>query len=732
MVKKGSLRWKILWAMIILVIGMLVAAGVIFYLTMKNVSGTLAASNQNLSDTIGEKSSAYLTEQSQNRMLELAREKAEIADELFSDFERGVLVVASVAGQIYDNPDLYSSRYVPLPDAEKDGELSVQVLYSAQTDPDDPEIIAELGLIGNIQDVLLAVNDSQENMASIYMATESGFMVQADYISAKKFDESGNLLPLEAKERPWYTGAVSTGEPFFTPVTKDAHTPRLGIMCGVPVYSEGRLIGVAGAGMYLDDMENLVESVDLGDSGHACIINENGQVLFSTFDEGIFAAVADAADLRLSDDSEVAGMVELAAEGSEGVSQITVDGELNYAAYSPMNTVGWSMVVFLSQAAIDSPINQLLSNTDMMTDQTFTEAKSHISSATYWLLGLLCLAVIIALIVSVILSSHIVKPIRLLTEEVGAMEGDNLDFKWDLDTGDETQMLADSFKSLTQRMKNYISDIETITAERERISTELSLATRIQAAMLPNIFPPFPNRSDFDIYALMDPAREVGGDFYDFFLIDDDHLCMVMADVSGKGVPAALFMMVSKIILQSCAMLGKSPSEILEKTNDAICDNNEEEMFVTVWVGILELSTGRLIAANAGHEYPAICKPHGKFEILKDKHGFVIGGITGGKYKEYEMMLEPGSKMFLYTDGVPEAMSKGPHGEMFGIERMLQSLNKDPGAAPAKILQYVRSDIEEFTKDAEQFDDITMMCMEYKGESKPAEYNGDKDGGTKQ
>ena len=698
-----------------LVIGMLLVAGTIFTLTTKRASETLTAANQNLRETAGEKSSAYLTELSQRRMLELAGEKAGVADELFTEFERGVRIVALNAEQIYNNPELYSARTVPLPDADKDGELTIQVLYSANTDPDDPEIMEELSLIGNVQDVLMAVNASQDNIASIYVATESGFMVQADYIPAKKYDETGNLMPLEAKERPWYQGAAETGEPFFTPVTKDAHTPRLGIMCGVPVFSGGRLMGVAGAGMYLDDMEDLVQSVNLGESGNACIINRRGQVLFSTFPEGTLAAVADAEDLRLSEDAALAEMARSAVSGETGITMLTLDGVQNYAAYSPMKTVGWSMVVFLSQEEVDSPTNELLDSIDSMTEKSLQDATGYIKHAQYMLMMLLGLSVLIALTVSVALSDQIVKPIRLLTDKVGSMEGDNLDFHWNLDTGDETQTLANSFESLTLRMKEYIRENETITAERERISTELSLATRIQTSMLPSVFPPFPDRSEFDLYALMDPAREVGGDFYDFFLIDDDHLCLVIADVSGKGVPAALFMMISKIILQSCAMLGQTPGEILTRTNDAICSNNNEEMFVTAWVGILELSTGKLTAANAGHEYPAVRKPDGRFEILKDKHGFVIGGMGDQVYKEYELQIAPGSKLFLYTDGVPEAVGGDDASEMFGLDRMLDALNKNPEGSAKQILTQVRRDLEDFVKDAEQFDDLTMLCLEYRG-----------------
>lgn len=255
-----------------------------------------------------------------------------------------------------------------------------------------------------------------------------------------------------------------------------------------------------------------------------------------------------------------------------------------------------------------------------------------------------------------------------------------------------------------------------------RIESELGLATRIQADMLPNTFPAFPDRPEFDIYASMDPAKEVGGDFYDFFLVDKDHLCMVMADVSGKGVPAALFMMASKIILANNAMMGKSPAQILTDTNEAICSNNREEMFVTVWLGILELSTGKLTAASAGHEYPILKNADGSYEIFKDKHGFVIGGMPGARYKEYELTLTPGSRLFLYTDGVPEATDA--EGNMFGIERTVDALNRiAPDATPEETLKEIRKEVDGFVKAAEQFDDLTMLNLEYKGTTGGIEFD---------
>ena len=285
----------------------------------------------------------------------------------------------------------------------------------------------------------------------------------------------------------------------------------------------------------------------------------------------------------------------------------------------------------------------------------------------------------------------------------------------------EIGQLSGDVSDLAREIDDHLDRIRTITAEKERIGTELALATKIQAAMLPHIFPPFPDRSEFDIFASMDPAKEVGGDFYDFFLIDDDHLCMVMADVSGKGIPAALFMMASKIILQSCAMLGQSPAEILTKTNEAICSKNPENMFVTVWLGVLELSTGKLTAANAGHEYPIIKQPNGSFELFRDRHGFVLGGMAGARYRAYELQMAPGAKIFVYTDGVAEA--KNASKIMFGTERTIAALNEQPDAAPEQLLKNVRRAVDGFVKDAEQFDDLTMLCLEYKGKGETSHDN---------
>ena len=286
------------------------------------------------------------------------------------------------------------------------------------------------------------------------------------------------------------------------------------------------------------------------------------------------------------------------------------------------------------------------------------------------------------------------------------------DFRVEVDTGDELEDLADSFQYMVAELNEYIRDLSRVTAEKERIGAELDVARHIQASMLPCIFPAFPERHEFDIFASMTPAKEVGGDFYDFFLVDDDHLALVMADVSGKGVPAALFMMISKTLLKSAAQSGLSPKAVLEKVNDQLCENNDAEMFVTVWLGILEISTGKMKCANAGHEYPAVMRKGGDFELFKDKHGFVLAGMEGARYREYELELHAGDRLVVYTDGVPEATNGA--NTLYGTDRMISALNGARDGSCRQMLEALHRDVDSFVDGADQFDDITMLCIEMK------------------
>ena len=284
---------------------------------------------------------------------------------------------------------------------------------------------------------------------------------------------------------------------------------------------------------------------------------------------------------------------------------------------------------------------------------------------------------------------------------------------------DELRELADSFATMYREVGAYIAKLETVTAEKERIGAELDVAAKIQSSMLPCIFPAFPDRNEFDIYATMDPAKEVGGDFYDFFMVDADHLAFVVADVSGKGVPAALFMVIGKTLIKDHTGLHDDLGEVFTEVNNILCASNSEEMFITAFEGVLNLKTGELRYVNAGHEIPFLCRKGGVFEPYKVRAGFVLAGMQGIRYRAGSIQLEPGDKVFQYSDGIPEAINseKAP----YGMKRLESVLAKNSEKAPSELLPLVKADVDAFVGDADQFDDITMLCIEFKGNGRKAE-----------
>ena len=314
------------------------------------------------------------------------------------------------------------------------------------------------------------------------------------------------------------------------------------------------------------------------------------------------------------------------------------------------------------------------------------------------------------------LKKSVVEPINIMTGEANSFVKSKTEISGQLSeikTMDEIEVLANSILTMEKDINSYIEDITAITKEKERIGAELDVAKHIQASMLPSIFPPFPSRNEFDIFASMNPAKEVGGDFYDFFMTDEDHLCLVIADVSGKGVPAALFMVISKTLIKNRASIGESPAQILENVNNQLCEGNEEQMFCTAWVGIYEISTGKMVCSSAGHEFPAIYrKSENSFGLLKDKHCFVLGGMEGMPYTEYELHFDVGDRLFVYTDGIPESINGSQ--EQFGTDRMIDTLNECTDMDIKEALEKMDKAVEKFADGEPQFDDMTMLMFEVK------------------
>jgi serine phosphatase RsbU (regulator of sigma subunit) len=315
----------------------------------------------------------------------------------------------------------------------------------------------------------------------------------------------------------------------------------------------------------------------------------------------------------------------------------------------------------------------------------------------------LLLFAVLYVLVAMLLDTLVIRSLQRVNVSLDRITDGHLDEKVWVRSSSEFSALSDDINEMVTALRGYIDQAE------KRMRDELKLAKSIQDAALPKNFA-MPGEN-IDLYALMTPAKQVGGDFYDFFYCDRDKLCLVIADVSGKGVPAALFMMRAKTAIKNYARHGNSAAKVLEHVNHTLCEGNDAEMFVTVWLGILDLNTGKIQCANAGHEYPVLMRAGGNYELLKDKHGLALAALDGISMKEYEIDLDPGDRLFVYTDGVPEAINEKV--EAYGTERLCEKLNTVKNVPQQQALESVLRDIRNFAGAAEQFDDITMLGITF-------------------
>ena len=707
----GGLQQKIFNLVLFTIIIIMTFYTVLALYQIRHIRGLLEESSSQQEKAITETAGQVMLRTAEETLTHNTDLESYIADSFFTSVAGEVRTLSDHALSIYEYRENIPHVSVHKPDPSMEGTVQMQLITAEGVDPEDPETAAEIGLFGNMESLMSSTLKHMHDLGSCFIAFPDGVMLIADANPSGKYT-GGELISMPVTERFWYRQALEKGDLCFSELEKDLFTGRIETVCACPVYDGEELIAVVGADLFLDGVAEAVDAT-AENAGFVCIVNGDGKILFSPQTRGTFAAVrsADSRDLRTLGNEELASFIDLSLREKTGMAVIEVDGKSMCIAGAPIEAVGWCLLTLVEESILQQPAAAMVENYRSILAEAEEKAASGISGSQMAILSWLLFVMALSMGASLALAKKIVSPLNRMTERLRELrEGDSSFTMEDaFKTGDEIQLLAETFTDLSSRIRSYIAHITEITAEKQRIGTELALARKIQTDMLPSIFPPFPERDDMDIYALMKPAKEVGGDFYDFFLIDEDHLALVMADVSGKGIPAALFMMMSKILLNTNTMLSGSPKDVLEKVNEQICRNNEEEMFVTVWLSVLTLSTGHMVAANAGHEYPILKRPGGKFEIFKDRHGFVVGGMEGTRYREYEMTLEKGGTLFLYTDGVAEATNEND--ELFGTERMLDALNREPDADAYQILVNMNSAVADFVGDAPQFDDLTMLAI---------------------
>ena len=718
-IEEHSITKKIVTNTIVFSLMTLVISTVIGFLAIYMIRDSAVEGSENLGEKASQISSGAMIDELEDSITMQVRDKASLAQDKLEGYARSMSLTAEYAASLYRRPYDYPDRNVEYASEENAGKWTMQLLLENES-LDYEKMLPEIMLLGNMEDVFSPIVDSYENITTIYIGTEDGIMVSYDKDSQLAAGEENRYY--EYKDASWYKLGKETKECTFTDTYWDRYGRGLTITCVCPVYNDkGRFLGCAAMDILMNDLNNAMVSDGIEDPMVATMLDKDGGIIASGDIDPKSEEVINIFDDNYNGYLKSIGRSIL--DSDSGVVQTGEGDDAVYVAYAKIELTGWRLCIKSPVATVLKPANMIRESINTNTDQVVAAVTQGVLDAIQRSLLLVAMILVIVTLTTGRISSKITNPIKRLEKDVLDISAGDIEKRTNVDTDDEIGSLARSFNHMTDSLQKYIADLRDVTAREERIASELAVATNIQASMLPMDFDKFSARDGFMIYATMTPAKEVGGDFYDFFLIDDDHLCMVMADVSGKGVPAALFMMASKIILANNAMQGKSPAKILEDANAAICANNKEEMFVTVWLGILEISTGKITAANAGHEYPAIRYADGRFELYKDKHGFVIGGMDGVKYKEYELQLSPGAQLFVYTDGVAEATNA--ENELFGTGRMIEALNINPGVKPKEVLSNVRSAVDGFVKEVEQFDDLTMLCMEYIGPAKEKEDSAD-------
>ena len=653
-----------------------------------------------LSTTVGivflrNESEDILMDQAINSAVSIADRSAGNINEQLIGIQRVLTASADYAEYVYKYPDRFSAYHTKSIWEYPADTTGVTFHWAPfyEGEENDEEILKEADMLSVMEPEFYAAFKNYPILVSMYMATKSHINIGYDENALAKDYYS----PIDYGAE-WYINPMEDGKFYVSDAYMDVFGRGLTVTMSVPYSNNGEVVGVIGADVSIDSINENVLELNTGIEGsYAMLLSGEGNLI----------AIKDMEQDMTSEDvlgENCTAVLSQIVGNNAGIAPSVIDGKDVYIVYSTIDNTNWKLAIVLPKESVVEPIKQtdaIIVRTSIIIDVFFI------------------LLLFVVIVVSTRISKNLTEPISKLADETGLVGAGNLNYVSNITSGDEIELLSHKFEDMTVSLKNYIEELTSVTAERERIGAELDVATHIQSSMLPCIFPPFPDKDEVDIYATMIPAKEVGGDFYDFFMVDDTHVAIVMADVSGKGVPAALFMVIGKTLIKDHTVPGRDLGQVFSEVNDILCNSNSEGMFITAFEGVLDLVTGEFVYVNAGHETPYISSAGGEFEQYKVKAGFVLAGMEGIKYKCGSMMLEPGSKIFQYTDGVPEATNA--NNELYGMARLDEALKGMSGATPEEILNKVKESVDVFVDGAPQFDDLTMLCLEYKKKMEPVD-----------
>jgi len=687
-----------------------------------------------LDDAVADYMENYVAQQSKSQLMATAKSRAGFIELELAHVAEDVQYLSTVATAILKTP--HHHRATVLPDCQKQQIMSGQVYFLAgndcRTETEEATVQAEIALLGNIRSTLNALGDKYTNyVSSCQLGSNHGYMIVVDELGHGD-NEPVHIAPkylehFDPRLRPWFIAGKDATKPVFTDIYIGSNgMPE--ITCSMPYEDAQGFAGVASISTNLQSLSQMIEPVAATNMDANFVLNNKGEVVMSSRQVGSLAVSANYGssaeksgdDLRKSPEKSLAGAAVRMTAGESGVTLVNVDGEDYYMAYAPMDTLDWSFGSLMNANVVKDPsetagnaIMAQMADFDAQLDESFNKLVTIATMVTLFMLAGL-------VILSSELANRFVRPIYELSAGVRKIDGENLDHKIEVNTGDEIEHLAICFNAMSDELKKYMERLTKVTAEKERLATEIDVAKRIQTGVLPQEVPP---RREVEIFASVKPAKSVGGDFYDYFLLPNDRLLVTIADVSGKGVSAALFMMIAKTVLTNYAESLQSMEELpglVDCTNAHLCQSNDAMMFVTACVGILDLNTGRFVYVNAGHNPPLVYrKTEGKFSYLEPHKNIPLGVKSTMMYEKDELQLEKGDALFFYTDGVTEALNGDD--EMYSEQRLADTLNEADMTqiTVTELTRKVKKSLADFVGETEQSDDITTLALRYKGGAAP-------------
>jgi sigma-B regulation protein RsbU (phosphoserine phosphatase) len=693
---------KILCVVLVVSLLTLVIISIISYTQMLNLTKYSQDANIQLGITASEQSRIALLSQAEDYLQKIAAEQAMEINTNLSQINAEISTMAEFIESLYANPGGFTGKYIPHPQETVEGVPSAKVFLAPGVGRTS-RITEELRRISSGEYFFSAILRNNPLLFNVYLGTKSGIYYR--YSPYSDFDPS-----YDPRERGWYNTAMSRPD---ETVWVDTYVDSYGILCVTCARAfrdeTGQLAGVIATDITLETIIERILTTKLGQSGYAFLLDNHGNyIAHPQYNEPGF-------NTNPMEDAEGSWLAELKAikAGNYGAYRVEIDGEEFYDFAAGISETGWALCARISIVEVTAPSVETKREIDIVTDNTQKFIRQGLTSALLRFIIIFAVSAILVVGFSFALSRTITRPIEELAVNVGKIGKGDLESKINVQGKDEIAELGNAFNTMVSELKDYIHNLETVTADKERINGELNVAASIQNDMLPNISPKFSNCDRLALCAKMDPAKQVGGDFYDFFYADPEEtkIVFVIADVSDKGVPAALFMVIAKTLLKTHMIHGLDPAETLRLVNNLLCEDNTLCMFVTVFLSVLNLETGILSYANGGHNPPLISLSGEPYRFMELKKGIPLGIMENVKYQLCELEFHPGDKLYLYTDGVNEAMNTD--GEQLGNDRFLAKANEVRDLSPEQFDKAIRQTIAGFTDGAEQSDDITTFAISY-------------------